>query len=77
MPLLPLHVQTCKFAACLQVLIRQISTSVNPVDYKVRSGRAEKLPKVKQPYKCVPALVLSSLPHRKERKIMEVKNSGV
>ncbi|EIE19171.1 putative zinc-binding dehydrogenase [Coccomyxa subellipsoidea C-169] len=29
-----------------QVLIRQISTSVNPVDYKVRSGRAEKLPKV-------------------------------
>ncbi|KAK9904692.1 hypothetical protein WJX75_000655 [Coccomyxa subellipsoidea] len=29
-----------------QVLVRQVSTSVNPVDYKVRSGRAQVLPKV-------------------------------
>lgn len=32
--------------AYLQVLVRQVSTSVNPIDFKVRAGMAKIFPKV-------------------------------
>ena len=42
------HACTDGDSVYLQVLVRQVSTSVNPVDYKMRAGSIKKLPKVLQ-----------------------------